>query len=141
MNDMLDRLIAFYENLCPDTLGDLRQLYAADARFKDPFNDVVGHEAIVRIFEHMFANLESPRFVVTARIDQDRRAALEWSFFFVMSGRSLEVRGASVLVFGEDGRVSVHRDYWDPAEELYAKLPGIGAVFRWMRRRMSATSS
>lgn len=141
MNDVLDRLIAFYENLRPDTLGELRELYATDARFKDPFNEVIGHEAIVRIFEHMFANLESPRFMVTARTDGDSRAALEWTFFFVMSGRSLEVHGASVLVFGSDGRVNVHRDYWDPAEELYTKLPGVGAVFRWLRRRMSATSS
>jgi len=29
----------------------------------------------------------------------------------------------------------LHRDYWDAAGELYAKLPLIGAVMRWLRRR------
>src|SRR5690606_3149925 len=141
MNDVLDRLVGFYENLQPDTLGAVSELYAADARFKDPFNDVVGHEAIVRIFEHMFANLEAPRFVVTARIVSENRAALEWTFSFVMSGRSLEVHGPSVLVCGNDGRLSPDRDYWDPAEERHAELPAVGVVFRWLRRRMSATAS
>lgn len=141
MSDAIDRLVSFYENLRPDTLEGVHALYAPDARFKDPFNDVVGHAAIVRIFEHMFARLESPRFVVTSRMGNDTRVALEWVFSFVLSGRSLEVRGASVIVLDDDSRVSLHRDYWDPAEELYARLPGVGVLFRWLQRRMSATSS
>jgi len=28
-----------------------------------------------------------------------------------------------------------HRDYWDAAEELYEKLPVIGALMRWLKKR------
>jgi hypothetical protein len=31
--------------------------------------------------------------------------------------------------------VSLHRDYWDAAEELYEKLPVVGSVMRWLKRR------
>jgi len=32
-------------------------------------------------------------------------------------------------------RVAVHRDYWDAAEELYEKLPVLGSLMRWLKRR------
>ena len=45
------------------------------------------------------------------------------------------MRGASHLRFAPDGRVADHRDYWDAAEELYEKLPVVGGVMRWLKRR------
>ena len=59
------RLARFYETLTPAALPGLDQLYAPDARFRDPFNEVAGTAAIRRIFEHMFATTEAPRFEVT----------------------------------------------------------------------------
>jgi hypothetical protein len=46
--------------------------------------------------------------------------------------------GLEILVLGADGRIAVHRDYWDAAEELYAKLPLLGALMRALRRRAAA---
>ena len=44
------------------------------------------------------------------------------------------IRGVSHLRFGTDGKVVYHRDYWDTGEELYSKLPLIGAGVRLLRR-------
>ena len=46
--------------MTPDTVHTLDRHYAADARFKDPFNDVVGLPKIQRIFHHMFVALHEP---------------------------------------------------------------------------------
>ena len=46
-----------------------------------------------------------------------------------------EVRGVSHLVLAPDGRIAEHRDYWDAAEELYEKLPLLGGLMRWLKRR------
>ncbi|MBL8462197.1 MAG: nuclear transport factor 2 family protein [Thauera sp.] len=132
------RLAHFYETLTPAALPGLDQLYAPDARFKDPFNEVAGTAAIGRIFAHMFATTEAPRFEVTDCIEQGEQAMLGWAFHFALRGRPLVVRGVTHLRFDADGRVVLHRDYWDAAEELYEKLPLIGAPLRWLRRRMSA---
>lgn len=140
MSERLDRIVDFYENLTRESLVDVRVLYSDDAMFKDPFNEVLGHAAIERIFHHMFDQLERPVFRVSKRLEVGADAMLEWGFSFSLSGRAFEVSGASMLRFAEDGRVQTHRDYWDPAEELYSKLPGIGIVFRWLQRRMSATA-
>ena len=67
-------IVRFYETLAPDSLDQLAGLYAADARFKDPFNDVVGVETISGIFRHMFATVEAPRFEVTTRLLTDLHA-------------------------------------------------------------------
>lgn len=134
----LDRLIAFYETLTPDSLVALSEVYGADARFKDPFNEVAGVRAIERIFRHMFGQVEAPQFRVTTRLRDGHQAMLGWTFEFGPPARRIVVRGVSHLLLDARGRVVEHRDYWDAAEELYAKLPLIGALMRWLRRRLSA---
>ena len=46
------------------------------------------------------------------------------------------IRGGSHLCFEAQNKVCYHRDYWDAAEELYEKLPLIGGLMRFMKRRM-----
>jgi len=135
------RVVDFFEQLKPADLADLPQVYSADARFKDPFNEVQGLAAIRAIFEHMFATLGEPRFVVHDILVQGEQAFLSWDFHFRAPrlGPGLQtIRGATHLRMAVDGRVAVHRDYWDAAEELYEKLPVLGALMRWLRRRAAA---
>ena len=135
----VDRVCSFYETLSPKSLADIGSLYTPDARFKDPFNEVQGVPAIVRIFEHMFENLDEPRFVVTRRLVDHAQAFLVWEFRFRFRRFDTDteqvIRGGSHLQLADDGRISEHRDYWDAAEELYEKLPGVGALMRWLKRR------
>jgi len=134
-------VIAFYESLAPASLDRLGALYAPDARFKDPFNDVTGIDAIRHIFAHMFTTVTQPRFKVLGAMAQGNEAWLRWDFTLQRQGATWTVHGASRLVFDQAGQVVLHRDYWDPAEELYAKLPLLGALVRWLTRRLSATAS
>jgi len=135
----LDRLVVFFETLTEKSVANLSLIYAPDARFKDPFNDVKGCAAISAIFNHMFVALEAPRFVVIERISQGGQCFLTWEFRFKFKNyqRSTEqvILGASHIVFNAQGLVSLHRDYWDAAEELYEKLPVVGSVMRWLKRR------
>ena len=43
------RLADFYETLTPASIATLGEHYAPDARFKDPFNEVAGIDAIRRL--------------------------------------------------------------------------------------------
>ncbi|PKO54270.1 MAG: isomerase [Betaproteobacteria bacterium HGW-Betaproteobacteria-21] len=134
-----ENLARFYQTLTPLSLTRIDAFYAEQAQFKDPFNDVSGLPAIARIFEHMFATVETPRFVVTTRIVEGRQAMLGWDFHLQLRGRALVIRGVSHVRFDDEGKVLVHRDYWDAAEELYAKLPILGALMRALRRKLSAS--
>ncbi len=133
----LERLVRFYETISPQVLGEIGTVYAADAHFKDPFNDVTGLEEIRAIFAHMFVQVDGPRFVVTTRLMQGTQAFLSWEFRYRMKRYARDeqcIWGATHLVFNEAGLVTEHRDYWDAAEELYEKLPLLGALMRWLKR-------
>jgi len=132
------RIADFFEQLKPADLARLGEIYTGDARFKDPFNEVVGVPAIRGVFEHMFVSLDAPRFVIREFIVQGPQCFLTWDFVFRMRrfNRGEQViRGGSHLQFAPDGRIAMHRDYWDAAEELYEKLPILGALMRWLRKR------
>ena len=134
----VQRVVQFFERLGPADLPSLGRIYHAQVRFKDPFNQVQGLAEVARIFGHMFNTLDAPRFVVSNAVAAGDDAFLTWDFTFRTRGargRAMTIHGASHLRFGADGRVAMHRDYWDAAEELYEKLPLIGALMRWLKRR------
>ncbi len=135
----IERVVRFYESISPSGIGRIGELYAADAFFKDPFNEVRGVPAITRIFEHMFVQVDAPRFAVRDRVVQGDAAFLVWDFEFAfrrpLPAGARRIRGCSHLRLAADGRVAYHRDYWDAAEELYEQLPAIGVLMRWLRRR------
>lgn len=135
----LDALVGFYENLSPQSLCRLPEFYGEQAFFKDPFNEVRGVAAIERIFSHMFRQLAEPRFVVVERVVDPQGAVLVWEFHYRTGrGRAEVMRGVSHLRFDPGGKVVYHRDYWDTAEELYMKLPVLGALMRGLRRALAA---
>lgn len=137
----VQRVVDFFEGLKPQDLARLDSLYALDARFKDPFNDVRGIVDIQGVFEHMFRTLDAPSFRVTQRIVQGPQCFLTWEFRFRFKGRPRAgwqtIQGGSHLVFNPQGLVTLHRDYWDAAEELYEKLPVLGSLMRWLKRQAS----
>lgn len=138
----LESLVAFYEHFSPESVERFGEFYSADAYFKDPFNEVRGVAALQRIFRHMFEQLDAPRFVIVDRVVDAGGAVLVWEFTFrLRSWKAAEtqlIRGVSHLKFDAEGKVCWHRDYWDAAEELYAKLPLIGAVIRGLQKKLAA---
>ena len=133
------RLVTCFETLTPHNAAELLRFYDANARFKDPFNEVQGVTAIQRIYAHMFVALEAPRFVVTGQVVEGAQCFLTWEFHFRFKNSSRAeqetIRGGSHLLFSGEGLILVHRDYWDAAEELYEKLPVLGGLMRWLKKR------
>jgi hypothetical protein len=133
------RLAEYFEKLTPESVAQLPNIYDAQARFKDPFNEVQGLAEIERIFRHMYVALDGPHFVITGQLVDGAQAFLTWEFRFRFKRFDTQtlqvVRGGSHVVFNDQGLVTLHRDYWDAAEELYEKLPLVGGVMRWLKKR------
>lgn len=140
------RIAAFFETLSVDRLDALGDYYTADAHFRDPFQDVRGIPAIAGVLRHMYETLDEPRFVVQASVVEPGpdgvRAFLVWDFLFRFRSpprHPQSLRGGTHLLLAPDGRVRVHHDYWDAAQGIYEKLPLIGALLRWLRRRVAGS--
>ena len=141
MSPRVERVRAFWETLSRDSLSRIRDCYARDVHFRDPFNDIRDREALRSILEGMFDKLEAPAFRIVDVIEDAGGAVLEWDFEFRLrsrrAGKSWRIHGVSLLRFDAEGRVASHIDHWDAAGELYAKLPVIGAAVRWLGRRFA----
>ena len=139
--EALARLVNFWEHLAPDSVATLESVYTQDAYFRDPFNEVRGSEELKRVFAHMFETLDAPTFTIRESTIEGSAAVLIWDFDFRVKrwqpGVGRRIHGASHVRFAPDGRVSYHRDYWDVAGELYATLPVVGPLVRWLARRLS----
>jgi steroid Delta-isomerase len=139
LDSAIDALVQFFEQLQRADVAKLKNFYASDTFFKDPFNEVQGVAEMERIFAHMFEALDQPHFIVTGRVAQGQECFLVWDFRFRFKRFDRvtwqTVRGTSHLRFDDAGQVVFHRDYWDAAEELYEKLPGVGTLMRWLKRQ------
>lgn len=134
------RIVNLFEHFTRDDIARLGAFYGERAHFKDPFNDVRGLAAIQGVYRHMFDALDEPRFVVRDVIVQGEQCFLSWDFLFRFKRYSRElqtVHGGSQLQLDAIGLILHHRDYWDAAEELYEKLPLIGGLMRWLKKRAS----
>jgi hypothetical protein len=134
----IQRVIEQFENISPNTIDSLVTLYSEDAFFKDPFNEVKGHTKIKHIFTHMFTQVNNPRFVIKNTLENGSQACLIWEFIFQLKqSPNLDqvIRGCTWMTFNKALLITEHRDYWDAAEELYEKIPVLGGLMRWLKKR------
>jgi hypothetical protein len=132
-----DELAQWFETLTPETLKTIDQIYAFDARFRDPFNRVRGSDSILLVYQHMFEQLVAPRFVIVTKLIQGPEAFMTWQFLFKLRDKTYVIEGGTHFLLNDQGLIAEHRDYWDAAQELYEKIPLLGAVLRGLRRRLS----
>jgi len=132
---------AYFERVAPETLDELPALLAADARFRDPFNDARGLEAIRRVFERMFETCAEVRFRVHDQALSAAAGYLLWTMTFRprargMGRRPWRIEGMSRVRFDAAGKIVEHIDYWDAGSQFYARLPLLGGLIRWIARRV-----
>jgi steroid delta-isomerase len=115
------------------TLEQLEAITDPQVRFLDPFNELQGRSAIRALLAHTQQQVKQPRFVVLDRAQSEDRVYLKWEMTGTIKllGR-WRVTGMSELAFAADGRLLLHQDYWDAADQFYARLPLIG----WLLRRV-----
>jgi ketosteroid isomerase-like protein len=94
----LQPLLGWYARLTPASLAEIDNFYAADAHFRDPFNDVCGVASIRAIFEHMFTVTQAPRFVFVEQLQQGNQAFVTWRFDCVIKRRLWQIEGSTYLV-------------------------------------------
>lgn len=141
VDELMETLVDAFEILTPDNLDRLISFYDEAAQFKDPLNDVSGRAAIRRIFLQMFEKLDRPRFVVHEGMASGNQGFMTWEMHFRMPRLlhgAMSIRGVTHLRFSPAGRVLLHRDYWDSAEELYEKIPVLSHFMRWLRLHAAA---
>jgi len=130
---------AYFERVSLDNLNELRDLCVPDVRFRDPFNDVRGHDQIVRVFAKMYEDVAEPTFEVIDNAVSGSNSYIRWVFRFKnkKNGAPFSIDGMTEVHFDDAGRVTAHLDHWDVASQLYERVPVLGTVLRAIRRRLA----
>ena len=132
MNDRLDAYVAFLERLTPERLDELDALVTPEVRFKDPFNDLRGAQAMKRALAMAFEH-GPPRFEVIDRARGEHAAYLLWRY---THGTGLALEGMSEIRQAPDGRIAEHIDHWDSGAQFYLRIPFLGWLVRLVRDRL-----
>lgn len=131
----------FFETISPQTnIEGYKEFFCEESTFEDPFQKVKGVDAICNVFLHMYATLYKPKFEILEVIEQENIAYIQWNFLFALD-ESKEMNsfvGLSRVEFRNDGKVISHVDYWDAAQHVYEKIPLLGTILRWIKRRIHA---
>jgi ketosteroid isomerase-like protein len=138
-NDALDRFITVYTSLRKDNLNTLDEIYSEDVVFEDPAHRIEGYDNLSRYFESMYTNVTDCRFNIHEHAVNGDVAFISWTMTLshpkLDGGAERAVNGCTRLVLKE-GRVVLHRDYFDLGEMLYEALPVLGSAVRMIKKRL-----
>ena len=141
-DEAVTRFKSFMASLSPDSIRErTATVYAATAYLNDNLNEVHGASAIEA---HLATSLEGLSaievdFHDTARADSDwfLRWTMRTTFRSLRGGAKVVTSGVTHLRFDGEGRVLIHRDFWDAATGVYEHIPVLGAGIRAIKRRIT----
>lgn len=135
-----DRVRAIFNAMGRDTLHLVDELYAPGVVFIDPFHRVEGSNALREYYRNMYANVLSIRFDFEGETRGADELALYWRMTYshrrIGGGAPVTVPGCSRLLFDANGKVVLHRDYFDAGGMLYEHLPLLGRLVRFIKGRV-----
>jgi len=129
----------FLTSLTVDEIKRLSNFVRDDVKFKDPFHDTIGCEAMMAIFQRLFSSVENIEFTVSDHAIQQQTIYFTWQLVGDLSAKPWVVEGVTRLKFDDSGKVAEHVEYWDAATQFYDRLPIIGALLRYLRRRIAGS--
>lgn len=120
------------------------KVYAADAYLDDTLVVHHGAAAIEAYFVKTSETMTSYDLVVddVARSGEDYY--IRWTMTFsapaLSGGKPVQSVGISQVRFNREGKVELHRDFWDSGGNFYAHLPGSGGVIGFIRKKLESGS-
>ena len=135
--EYVKKYIYAYESLSINNLDTLKDRLTNDVKFEDPFNKVIGKEAVMKIFSEMFEKIDNPRFQIlelsyAQNFDKKLTVYLKWILNgkFKRNKKSFAIKGVSEVKFNDQGKVVKHIDYWDSMTQLIIHLPYVGSLVK-----------
>ncbi|ATH07116.1 hypothetical protein BIY24_03930 [Halobacteriovorax marinus] len=140
--EQLQRIEKVFNELRADNLNILNNFYDDNVTFKDPLGTHEGLDSVKNYYKNLYKNVEEIRFDFSSGISQKNRHVVVWTMHLrapaLNSGEEVIVHGNSVIEFGENNKVSYHRDYFDMGEFIYEDVPVLGTLIRYIKNKLRA---
>jgi len=137
--DALKRFEKFYADYSEEAIrAGVRDVYAEDAWFGDPFHIVEGIDAIEHYFVVMAEPVEQCTFTVDSMQRSGRDYFARWTMRLESSaarGEIIETIGLSHVRYDAEGKIIFQQDYWDTSAML-DRLPVVGFWTRLVKGKI-----
>ncbi len=121
----------------PNSVENLRAVYADDVSFEDPIQKVTGIDAFIALNHRLLGRAKELVFEVESATGNSEEIFLAWTMRCVPKfGPTIHVDGVT-HIHARDGKVVRHRDYWDLGELFASAIPGGHQALRFLLKPMA----
>lgn len=137
----LARFEAVFHNLTNEGLGPhIDMAYAETLFFNDTLHTFEQRSELVDYLERTGERLLDMQVGILGWSRQGDDLFVRWLMEteFRIAGRDKQVRtvGMTHLRFDQQGKITLHQDFWDSSQGLYEHVPLLGGLVRWIRGRL-----
>ena len=111
------------------------EFYNDDIVFIDPTQEKVGLESYILVQEKLIKRCDDISLKTHAISINEHFGFVEWTLTLKIFGKEFIYPGTTRLIFGENGLISEHRDYFDFCGPTFGPVPVLGLFFRWLYSR------
>ena len=111
------------------------EFYNDDIVFIDPTQEKVGLESYILAQEKLIKRCDDISLETHAISINEHFGFVEWTLTLKIFGKEFIYPGTTRLIFGENGLISEHRDYFDFCGPTFGPVPVLGLFFRWLYSR------
>jgi limonene-1,2-epoxide hydrolase len=121
------------------SVGELRAFYADDLHFQDPLQVIHG----LAPFREMNVRLLNKVSEMHIEMLESAQTGPNIMFTFAMDLRPspkaprMRVEGMTHVRLNAEGKIELHRDYWDLASAIVDIIPPLKRGYRWMTKQLA----
>ncbi len=136
----MNRAETYFSDITQTSVRELtRETYAPDGYLNDTLKVITGVEAIEEYFYATAGNTDAVRVEFLSYAATDKDVYVRWRMTIEaprLSDAPLVSYGMSQFRFDEQGRLLIHKDFWDSGGNFFEHLPFVGRAIRSIRGRL-----
>ena len=108
------------------------EFYNIEVTVIDPTQETKGLDSYIKAQEKLVDRCDDV-FLETHAISKSGNCGfVEWTMGLKIMGKEFIYPGTTRLLFGEDGLIKEHRDYFDFCGPTFGPVPILGPLIRWL---------
>ncbi len=117
------------------TKKDWAEFYNENVVFIDPTQETKGLESYIQAQEKLVKRCDDVYLEPHAISINDDCGFVEWTMGLRIMGKEFIYPGTTRLIFGDNGLIKEHRDYFDFCGPTFGPVPILGQFIRWLYSR------
>ena len=111
------------------------EFYNENVIFIDPTQETQGLDSYVAAQEKLINRCDDVFLQTHAISISGNCGFVEWTMGLKIMGKEFIYPGTTRLIFGENGLIQEHRDYFDFCGPTFGPVPILGGFIRWLYRK------